>query len=68
LRVETVPPDLDSDRDTIPEVDKNYRTRLFFHDTGANESREIALEEAQNYGLSEFSTSPDNVAVEWEAS
>jgi len=68
LRVETVPPDLDSDRDTIPDVDENYRTRLFFHDTEANESREITLQEAQNYGLSELITSFDNVAVEWEAS
>ncbi|NKB32380.1 MAG: hypothetical protein GKR91_04710 [Pseudomonadales bacterium] len=60
--------DLDSDGDDIADVDENYRTRLFFHDTETNTSREITLEEAQQYNLRELITSPDGVAVEWEYS
>ena len=68
LKVKPVPPDLDSDRDTIPDVDENYRTRLFFHDTDLNESREITLTEAQDFSLSGLATSPDGVSVELENS
>lgn len=68
LTVEIVPPNLDSDRDLIPDVDENYRTRLFIHDTDLNESREITLVEAQNFSLRELITSPDDVAVEWQTS
>lgn len=68
LKVELIPQDLDSDGDTIPDVDENYQTRLFFHDTDLNESREITVAEAQDFSLRELITSPDGVAVEWEVS
>lgn len=60
--------ELDSDRDDIPDIDENYRTRLFIHDTELDESREVTLEEAQTLNLRDLITSPDGVAVEWEYS
>lgn len=59
---------LDSDRDDIPDIEENYRTRLFFHDNETNTSREITFEEAQQYELRDLITSPDGIAVEWEYS
>ena len=59
---------LDSDRDEIPDIDENYRTRLFYHDTELNQSREITLDEARAFRLRDLITSPDGVAVEWEYS
>ncbi len=61
-----IPEDLDSDGDGVLDVNENYRTRLFLHDTELNESEEISLVEAQRLRLDERITSPDGVAVEWE--
>jgi hypothetical protein len=58
----------DSDGDDVLDVDENYQTRLFIHDTDANTSREITFEEAQALSLRSLITSPDGVAVEWEFS
>ena len=63
-----VPADLDSDRDTIPDVLENYRARLFIHDTEANQSREVSQQEAEQLELLDLLTSPDGVAVEWDRS
>ena len=63
-----IPPELDSDNDDIPDINENYRTRLFIHDTELDESREITLDEVQQLNLRNLITSPDGVAVEWEAS
>jgi len=63
-----VPADLDSDRDTIPDVEENYRARLFIHDTDTNQSREINQQEAEQLELLDLQTSPDGVAVEWDRS
>ena len=52
-----IPPELDSDNDDIPDIDENYRTRLFIHDTDLDESREITLEEAQQLNLRDLITS-----------
>ena len=59
-------PELDSDRDSVPDVAENYRTRLFIHDTDNNHSQEITLAQAQQYHLNPLISSPDGVAVEWE--
>lgn len=61
-----IPEDLDSDGDGVLDVNENYRTRLFLHNTELNESEEINLVEAQRLRLDERITSPDGVAVEWE--
>lgn len=66
LNEQIVPRFLDSDLDRIPDVDENYQTRLFFHDTDSNESREITLAEAQSFNLRDLITSPDGIAVEWK--
>lgn len=63
-----VPADQDSDRDTIPDVEENYRARLFIHDTETNQSREISQQEAEGLQLLDLQTSPDGVAVEWDRS
>lgn len=54
----------DSDNDKTPDVAENYVTRLFLHDTQANEGREITLNEAQSFNFNELITSPDGVSVE----
>jgi len=64
LVVREVPPTQDSDRDKVADINENYITRLFLHDTKANEGREITLAEAQNLNLRELLTSPDGVSVE----
>jgi len=61
-----VPPELDSDRDGITDVQENYRVRLFLHDTTLNRSQEIGFDEAAGLQLLDRLTSPDDVAVEWE--
>lgn len=61
-----VPAELDSNQNNVPDIQENYRTRLFIHDTSANQSREINTAEAQQLVLSDLLTSPDGVAVEWE--
>lgn len=58
-----VDPTLDSDNNKIPDINENYTTRIFLHDTQKNESREIALEEAQKLTLNNLLTSPDGVTV-----
>lgn len=63
-----IPPEHDSDNDDIPDIDENYRIRLFVHDTELDESREVTLEEAQQLNIRDLITSPDNVALEWEYS
>lgn len=63
-----VPADLDSDGDDTPDIEENYRTRLFLHDTESNVSQEITFEEAQALQLRDLITSPDGVAVEWNNS
>ena len=63
-----IPPELDSDNDDIPDINENYRTRLFIHNTELDESREITLDEARQLNLRDLITSPDGVAVEWESS
>lgn len=44
-----------------PENFQDYEVRLFLHDTSSNQSREITLDQAQNFKLSDLSTSPDEV-------
>ena len=68
LTIKVVPEDSDSDRDLIPDVKENYRTRLFVHDVDTNQSREITFDEVQSYSLRDLITSPDDVSVEFEAS
>ncbi|MFM1896330.1 MAG: hypothetical protein RLZZ385_1404 [Pseudomonadota bacterium] len=65
LTEQAIPAELDSDNDGTADVLENYRTRLFLHDTGLDQSREITLQEAQSLPLHELLTSPDGVAVEW---
>lgn len=45
------------------DINQNYTSRIFLHDTEKNESREITFEEAQDLALSSLITSPDGVAV-----
>lgn len=56
--------DLDSDNDGVLDINENYTTRLFLHDTTLNVSEEISLIEAQRLQLSDEIVSPDGVAVE----
>ena len=58
-----ISPEVDTDEDGIPDVDEGHPVRLFFHDTGKNESREILLEDAQALSVSGLLTSPDGVTV-----
>lgn len=59
----TVDPTLDSDKNTVPDINEKYSARIFLHDTAKNESREITLEEAQTLTLHSLITSPDAVTV-----
>jgi len=61
-----VPPELDSDRDGIPDIQENYRARLFIHDTAKNQSQEVRQPEAEQLQLSDLLTSPDGLTVEWD--
>ncbi len=63
LVVNAVDPTQDSDKDGILDINENYTARIFLHDTKKNESREIALEEAQTLSLNGLLTSPDSVTV-----
>lgn len=63
LVVNSIDPAQDSDRDGVPDINENYTARIFLHDTKKNESREIALEEAQTLTLNSLLTSPDGVTV-----
>lgn len=64
LVVNEADPTKDSDRDGIPDnKEEDYRLRIFLHDTGKNESREIKLEEAQMLKLNDLLTSPDGVTI-----
>lgn len=58
-----VSPAQDSDMDGILDINENYKTRIFLHDTQANASREITLEEARGLSLNSLLTSPDGVSV-----
>jgi len=59
-----ISPTQDSDKDGIPDIDENYTTRIFLHDTEKNASREITTQEAQSLMLNGLLTSPDGVNVE----
>ncbi len=61
-----LPADLDSDNDGVPDIDENYSTRLFIHDTTLDLSEEVSLVEAQRLSIDERMTSPDGAAVEWQ--
>jgi len=63
LVANTIDSTQDSDNDKIPDIKENYTARIFLHDTKANESREISLEEAQMLSLNGLLTSPDGVTV-----
>lgn len=63
LVINDINPTLDSDNDGILDINENYSTRIFMHDTQKNESREITLEEAQGLSLNSLLTSPDGVSV-----
>ena len=63
LFVNTVDPAQDSDKDGVPDINENYIARIFLHDTKKNESREIALKEAQTLSLNGLLTSSDSVTV-----
>jgi len=47
----------------LSNANENFPTRIFFHDTKENKSREITLEEAQTFVLSGLLTSPDEVTI-----
>lgn len=61
LVVNTIDPNLDANRNNVKDINENYTIRLFLHNTEKDESREIALEEAKTYTLSNLLTSPDGV-------
>ena len=63
LVVNDINPSLDSDKDGIPDINENYKERIFLHDTEKNESREITLEEARSLTLNNLVTSPDGISV-----
>ena len=54
---------LDRNVDGVPDTSSDFSSRIFFHDTEANVSREITIEEASALPLSELLTSPDDVTV-----
>jgi len=68
LAVNEINPKQDSDGDGVLDIDENYNARIFLHDTKKNESREVALEEAQGMMLNGLLTSPDGVTVssDWD--
>ena len=53
----------DTDKDGTPDVRENFIARIFLHDTQKNESREITIEEAEKFLLSNLLTSPDGVMI-----
>ncbi|MEK7552819.1 MAG: hypothetical protein AAB505_01795 [Patescibacteria group bacterium] len=59
--INPVDPNQDSDGNGAPDINENYITRIFLHDTKKNEGREITLEEAQAFPLNGLLTSPDGV-------
>ena len=63
LVVNDINPTLDSDNDGIPDINENYKERIFLHDTEKNESREITIEEARGLSLNNLVTSPDGISV-----
>ena len=63
LVVNELDPLQDSDNDGTMDIDENYTSRIFIHDTENNESREISLEEAETLSLNKLLTSPDGVTV-----
>lgn len=64
LTLKPIDPYKDSDRDGTPDMSESYVTRIFRHNTGANESREITLEEAKALSINGLATSPDGVSVQ----
>ncbi len=63
-----IPEDLDSDNDGVLDINENYRTRLFLHDTDSNTSDELPLTDVQQLQLIDEIVSPDGVAVEHDYS
>lgn len=63
LVVHEVNPAKDSDKDGTPDINEQYKVRLFVHDTQLNGSREITPEEAQQMKFSTLLTSPDDVTI-----
>jgi len=66
LTLKEVDPVLDSDKNGVPDVKENYAARVFYHDTLADVTREIALEDEQKLQLNGLVTSPDGVSVTYE--
>jgi len=64
IKINDINPLQDSDNDGVKDIDENYVTRLFFHDTSLNESKEITFEETLKLNLRNTITSPDGVAIE----
>lgn len=63
LVLNAIPPNQDSDKNGIMDINENYSVRIFLHDTQKNESREITLTEARALELNGLLTSPDGVTV-----
>ena len=63
-----IPEELDSDGDGVLDVNENYVTRLFLHDSTLNQSNEITAVEASALTLDAKITAPDGIAMEWEYS
>ncbi len=66
IALKEVDPALDSDKNGVPDAKENYVARVFYHDTLADVTREISLEEAQKLQLDGLVTSPDGVSVSGE--
>ena len=58
-----IPPEQDTDKDGVPDIQENYTTRVFLHDTAKNESTELPLEDATALRLSALLTSPDGITI-----
>lgn len=65
-KLTTNPVSQDATGDKLPNKEAEYTVRVFLHDTQANESREISLEEARALSLNRLVTSPDGVSVSGE--
>jgi len=63
LMVNSIDPLQDLDKDGVLDINENYTSRIFLHNTKNNESREISLEEAKTFTLNSLLTSPDGVSV-----
>ena len=61
LFIEPVYPTIDTNNDGVPDEKSDYKIRFFLHDTAKNESREIALAEANALTLNDLLTSSDGV-------